>query len=189
MLKKRINYWYMRSAAKLGHKLSSDWYKTLGSFERPTSEQMNVIAIPIEKKVDAPTQFILPKDIMFALIDKAACVGIIHKCTCRTSAGCKDYPQETGCVVLGSTVETLDPSIGRIVTKDEAKEYVVGSLDLGCTPAYRIIRGTRRCIALITRSCWCCAFAASAAALCATRQRLPLGWKTRFIATRTSCRL
>ena len=63
MLKKRINYWYMRSAAKLGHKLSSNWYKTLGSFERPTSEQMNIITIPIEKKVDAPTQFILPKDI------------------------------------------------------------------------------------------------------------------------------
>ena len=134
MLKKRITYFYMRNAAKLGHMLSSNWYEVLGKFERPTSEQMNVVAIPIEKKVDAPSNFILPKDIMFALIDKASSTGIIHKCTCRTSAGCSDYPRDIGCVVLGSTVETLDPSIGRICTSDEAKAHVVKSLDTGMYP-------------------------------------------------------
>ena len=135
MLKKRIVYWYMRTAARLGHVFTSDWYKVLGNFERPTSDQLNMIEIPIEKKIDAPSNFILPKDIMFALIDKAACTGIIHTCSCRTSAKCKDYPQDIACVVMGSTVETLDPAIGRIVSKDEAKEHVVKALDLGLFPA------------------------------------------------------
>ena len=76
----------MRNAARLGHRFSSNWYKTLGGFERPTSEQMNIVAIPIEKKVDTPSNFVLPSAIMFALINKAASTGIIHKCTCRTSA-------------------------------------------------------------------------------------------------------
>lgn len=135
MLKKRIVFWYMRTAAKLGHKLTSRWFEVLGKHERPTSEEMNMIAIPIEKKIDAPPQFILPKDIMFSLIDRACTVGIIHKCTCRTSGNCNDFPHDIGCVVLGSTVETLDPAIGRMVTKDEAKEHVIKALDLGLFPA------------------------------------------------------
>ena len=53
MLKKRIRYWYMRTAARLGHVFTSDWYKVLGNFERPTSDQLNMIEIPIEKKIDA----------------------------------------------------------------------------------------------------------------------------------------
>ncbi len=135
MLKKRIRYAYTRTFVKIAHKLSKNWFKILGKYERPTSDQLNMVYIPIEKKIDAPSNFILPKDIMFELIDRAACTGIIHSCTCRVGAGCKDYPHDIACVVMGSTVETLDPKIGRIVTKEEAKAHVIKGLELGLFPS------------------------------------------------------
>jgi len=128
MNKAKLKFRWYRFAHKTGCRFSS-WYKLLGTKLRVPKERMSMITIPIEKQVDAPGQKIMPMDIVDVLIEWAAGHAIINNCQCRVGGRCEDYPHDIACLVLGDAVEKLDPYIGRIVTKDEARAHVKKALD------------------------------------------------------------
>lgn len=133
MNKAKLRFRYYLLVCKIGSRLSS-WYKILGKHVRAPREKMNFVMIPIEKKVKAPDQHILPMDVVDAMVDKAGAAAIAHTCACREGGRCKDYPQDIGCLILGEAVKELDPVIGKMVTKDEAKAHIKKALDAGLYP-------------------------------------------------------
>jgi len=113
---------------------TKSWFKMLGEKVRAPRERMHMTMIPLEKKVDAPSQKVLPMDVVDELIEMAAAQAVLKECGCRAGGRCQDYPQEIGCIVLGSTVNDLDPYIGKIVSKDEARAHVRKALDAKLYP-------------------------------------------------------
>jgi len=133
MNRAKLYHFWCKLACLVGGRLSS-WYKILGENVLSPREKMHMVYIPIDKKVETPTQQILPMDVVEALVDKAHSQAIIHKCMCRVGGRCKDYPHDLACLVLGSAVQELDPGIGRIVSKDEAKAHIKKALDANLYP-------------------------------------------------------
>ena len=132
MNKKRIVYNYYKLAVKIGGRLSS-WNKLIGENVRMTKDRMNVVYIPVEKKVEAPASKFVPLDIVDALIDRAKGTAIFGECLCRVGGRCEEYPHDIACLAMGE-VEDLDPKHGDIVSKDEAKAHVRKALDAGLYP-------------------------------------------------------
>ena len=126
-------YRYYRLVCRLAGR-SKSWFSMLGKYVRAPRERMHFVMIPIEKKLDAPAQRLLPMDVVDALVDRAGGTAIIHQCMCRVGGRCADYPQDIGCLVLGRAVEALDPRIGRVVGKDEAKAHIKKALGKGLYP-------------------------------------------------------
>lgn len=133
-MSKAINrYRYYRFVCRLAGR-SKSWFSMLGKYVRAPRERMHFVMIPIEKKLDAPAQQLLPMDVVDALVDRAGGAAVIHQCMCRVGGRCADYPPDIGCLVLGRAVESLDPRIGRIVSKDDAKAHIKAALSKGLYP-------------------------------------------------------
>jgi ferredoxin len=113
---------------------SKAWFSMLGKYVRAPRERMHFVMIPIEKTLDAPAQQLLPMDVVDALVDRAHTAAVIHQCMCRVGGRCADYPTDVGCLVLGRAAQSLDPRIGRIVSKDEAKAHIKTALSRGLYP-------------------------------------------------------
>lgn len=113
---------------------TSKWFQFLGKYIRAPRERMRFVMIPVEKRLDAPRQQLLSMDVVDALVDRAGGTAVIHQCMCRVGGHCRDYPREIGCLVLGDAVKDLDPRIGRIVGKDEARAHIRRGLDAGLYP-------------------------------------------------------
>ncbi|MGY5858944.1 MAG: 4Fe-4S binding protein [Candidatus Thorarchaeota archaeon] len=80
--------------------------------------------IQIGRKLDRPEETTLPSEIVHHFIEKANKHWIMNDCICRDAAKCEDYPINYGCLFMGEAVEGINPKLGRIVTKEEAHEYV-----------------------------------------------------------------
>ena len=133
MNKALLRYKYYEFFCKMAGQ-SKAWFKMLGRYVRAPRERMHFVMIPIEKKLDAPIQQLLPMDVVNTLVDRASTVGIIRQCMCRVAGNCTDYPQDIGCIVLGGGAAALDPHIGCVVEKDEAKAHIRKALDKGLYP-------------------------------------------------------
>ncbi len=82
------------------------------------------ITINIGQKLDRPVETALPSQIVHDFIEKANYHWIMNFCICRDSSDCKDYPKDYGCLFLGEAVLGINPNLGRLVSKEEAHEYV-----------------------------------------------------------------
>ncbi len=84
----------------------------------------NVIEIKIGQQLERPIETALPSQIVHEFIEKANYHWIMNFCICRDAAKCKDYPIEYGCLFLGEAVLDINPHLGKLVSKEDAHEYV-----------------------------------------------------------------
>ena len=84
----------------------------------------NVVEIKVGKKLERPSETILPSQVVHSFIEKAKYHWIMNFCICRDSMKCKDYPINYGCLFLGEAVLDINPQLGRLVTKEKAHEHV-----------------------------------------------------------------
>jgi ferredoxin len=93
-------------------------------------EEDDVIFLPhnrvvdVHRSIDLPDEIVLPSQVVDYFIEKASHHWIMNKCVCRDSEGCKDYPIDLGCLFLGEATLGIDPRLGRMVTKDEARAHL-----------------------------------------------------------------
>ena len=80
--------------------------------------------IQIGRKLDRPEETTLPSEIVHHFIEKANKHWIMNECICRDAATCEDYPIDYGCLFMGEAVADINPNLGRLVTKEEAHDYV-----------------------------------------------------------------
>ena len=80
--------------------------------------------IQMNKPVESLGEMVLPSQVVEHFIEAANYHWIMDWCICRSSAKCKDYPIDLGCLFLGQATLNIDPRIGHRATKEEALEHV-----------------------------------------------------------------
>lgn len=80
--------------------------------------------IRIDEAVSGPEETVLPSRVVEHFIEKANRHWIMDFCICRDASHCQDYPIELGCLFLGEAVLDINPALGRLVSKEEAKDHV-----------------------------------------------------------------
>ena len=79
--------------------------------------------IPIYEHLEEPEQLVLPSQIVDHFIERSSYRMILNTCICRETSQCEDYPIDLGCLLLGDSVLAINPKLGRLVSKAEAKEH------------------------------------------------------------------
>ena len=73
----------------------------------------------------------VPSQIIKEVIKEASDIVIMHKCLCRSSANCQDYPQDFGCIFIGPASRKIASKYGRTATVEEALAHVDKADELG----------------------------------------------------------
>lgn len=87
--------------------------------------------IEINETIIKPDDIVLPTDIVKHFINQSKYHFLMNFCICRVSNKCEDYPINLGCLFLGEAVKKIDPSVGKLVTKEEALVHVDRCKDAG----------------------------------------------------------
>jgi NAD-dependent dihydropyrimidine dehydrogenase PreA subunit len=80
--------------------------------------------IAVNESVAAPQSTVLPSQVVDYFVEEANYHWIMNRCICRQAEQCQDYPIELGCLFLGEAVLKINPKLGRLVSKEEAREHV-----------------------------------------------------------------
>lgn len=79
--------------------------------------------IQINAPLDPPQSTIIPSQLVEHFIHQASHHWIMDFCICREGDGCRDYPQNLGCIFLGAPVLQINSKLGRLVTREEALDH------------------------------------------------------------------
>jgi len=90
----------------------------------PRESSLKVRDIPLDLAAPEREDTVLPSEVIRHFIERSKHHFIMNYCICRTSAHCQDYPRELGCLFLGKAVLSIDPRLGRLVSKDEALAHL-----------------------------------------------------------------
>lgn len=80
--------------------------------------------IEINADIGVPEDVVLPSEVLKEMIRKSRYHFIMNSCICRVSNNCKDYPHDFGCLFLGRGAKRISTKLGKLVSKEEALEYV-----------------------------------------------------------------
>jgi Fe-S-cluster-containing hydrogenase component 2 len=95
------------------------------------AEGDQITLIPVNIQLDPSINVPLPYEIVDDFIRKSSMRVILHKCPCREGEGCKDYPVDIGCLMIGEGAREIDPSLGRQVSVAEALVHEKKARDAG----------------------------------------------------------
>lgn len=116
--------------------------------------------LPVNANLGQPVQTQLSRELLVGLINRSTAVGAMHECLCRATGGCEEFPKDLGCLVLGQSVHSLHPGLGREVSREEAIEVVDRSLALGLSPMVVHFKGDALLWSLehskMLTICFCC---------------------------------
>ena len=104
---------------KLGHMFDGWPLLDSKSSEKTTSGHI----LPINQELPTGKNTVLPMDILRPIIRGADGVAILNECVCRRGQKCVAFPRSFGCLLLGTTINDIDPSLARIVDADEAVSH------------------------------------------------------------------
>lgn len=90
----------------------------------PRDESVKKRQIIIEQEVPGPQDIVLPSDVLRNMIRKSNNHVIMHRCICRVSNHCKNFPETLGCIFMGKGARNIPESVGRAVTMEEALAHV-----------------------------------------------------------------
>jgi ferredoxin len=90
-----------------------------------------VTAIPIGHRIEAPENVVLPRRVVERLVGSVSDLFILDQCICRRQTGCRDSPQDIGCLAMGPAISRMHPSHGRKVDQSEAVDHVRRAADAG----------------------------------------------------------
>jgi len=88
-----------------------------------TSMIMVPRVIPVNLSVPAPSQTVLPLQVVEHFINQANYHWVMNECLCRAGMKCRDFPIDLGCLFLGEAALQINPKMGRQVKKEDALEY------------------------------------------------------------------
>ena len=71
----------------------------------------------------------VPSQIIKEVIKEAEDIVIMHKCLCRSSANCQDYPQDFGCIFIGPASRKIASKYGRSATVEEALAHDIKGVE------------------------------------------------------------
>ncbi len=80
--------------------------------------------IHIGRKIPQQEDFIVPTQIIDKFIDEVEYLWIMNFCLCRESTNCENYSSKLGCLFMGEAVLQIDPTYGKLVSKEEAKAHI-----------------------------------------------------------------
>lgn len=113
-------------------------------FENQARKQMKRILAPDDALVCLPKKgviqidesvakedMVLAPQVVEHFIEKSSYRAIMNFCLCRESNQCKDYPHNLGCLFIGETAKGIHPSMARPATKEEAREHIRKTRELG----------------------------------------------------------
>jgi len=66
----------------------------------------------------------VPSDVLRLMIQKSRYRFILNFCICRTSNNCEKFLHELGCLFLGKGASRISPSVGKLVSVEEAINHV-----------------------------------------------------------------
>ena len=110
----------------------------------PFQRGMNLISkkeefgayVPINKSLGTYESKVIPYKVFEHFIEKASNIVVQKYCGCRHFNACQDHDEEIGCMYMGD--DTFEIKItedkGRVVTKEEALDYVRRAIDDGLIP-------------------------------------------------------
>jgi Fe-S-cluster-containing hydrogenase component 2 len=134
--------------------------KQLGKLVMPP-EDMTLTYIPIYESLELPEGTVAPLSVIEHFINEASDHLILSRCPCRSENGCQDFDPYFGCTFLGPAVRTVDPEVGRIVSREEALEHLREATEAGlisCLGKFKgdaIMLGVKDHSRLMT-ICHCC---------------------------------
>ncbi len=90
--------------------------------------------LPINTDIHLPGDAPLPLELLFRVIDEASHRVIIDHCGCRRAFGCRHYPSDIGCLMMGDSALEIKRFTGREVSPSEAREHAVRAVEAGLVP-------------------------------------------------------
>ena len=81
-------------------------------------------SISINENIHNPGEYVMPSMVVDHLIEAASHHWVMDFCLCREGNGCEDFSQQLGCLFLGEAVLKINPSMGRLVSKEEAHQHI-----------------------------------------------------------------
>lgn len=80
--------------------------------------------IPVHEPIADEENLVVPSNVVEHFVDQAGDLFLMDTCLCRTADGCIDYPQDLGCLFMGEAVRKINPKLGHMATKEEAKAHL-----------------------------------------------------------------
>jgi len=116
--------------------------------------------LPVNAPLGTPRLSAVSRSVLAQLIERSTAQAVMHECMCRKIGNCADYPQDTGCLVLGDAVHRLHPALGREVTAGEALAHADKALSAGLSPMVIHMNGDALLWSLqydkMLTVCFCC---------------------------------
>jgi len=117
--------------------------------------------IPINQDIPGGGGVALPQEVMDRLIEASNYRVIIDFCACRKVYGCKQYPQEVGCLFMGRSAKRISKSMCREATVADAKAHVRRAIAAGLVPLVGEARADHDLLRIpfegtLLTSCFCC---------------------------------
>ncbi len=97
-------------------------------------KKSNMSWLPINRDIEGTDGLALHEEVLGRLIEKANHRVIVDSCGCRKSMGCKDYPADIGCLMMGESALKIPEKARREVGIEEAKAHVRKAVESGLIP-------------------------------------------------------
>jgi len=94
----------------------------------------NMSWIPINRDIEGAGGTVLSEEVLGRLIEKARHRVLVNACGCRKTHGCKEYPHDIGCLMMGESALQIPAKTSRRVGIDEAKEHIRRATEAGLIP-------------------------------------------------------
>lgn len=121
----------------------------------------NVSCIPVNETLELGENVALPAQLLEDFIRRASHRVIVDYCACRKALGCRRYPADVGCLMMGSSALQIDPGVRREVSVEEALSHARGAMDRGLVPIVGKVRIDNLVFGIRDRkhllsACFCC---------------------------------
>ncbi len=124
-------------------------------------ESMTLTYVPVYEDLELPEGTVAPVSVIEHFINEASDHLILSRCPCRSENGCEEFPGDFGCTFLGPAVRSVDPEVGRLVSRQEALDHLREATEMGlvsCVGKFdgdAVMLGVREHKKLMT-ICHCC---------------------------------
>jgi len=142
--------------------------KQLGRLAMPPRE-MTLTYVPVCEDIELPEGTVAPISVIEHFINEASDHLILSRCPCRSGNGCEVAPIDFGCTFLGPAVRTVDPEVGRRVSRAEALEHLREATEMGLVSCVGVFKGDaimlgvkeHKKLVTVCHCCTCCCISTS----------------------------
>jgi UDP-glucose 4-epimerase len=100
----------------------------------------NLSCLPINRDIEGAEGINLTNQVLDHFLEKAKHRVIVDVCACRRVLGCKEYPMDIGCMMMGESALNIPKKISRQVGIVEAKAHVHRAIEAGLIPTTGKVR-------------------------------------------------